>query len=159
MLLVLYGIVIWGVVPLIMVVLFFYACSLIESDNNVAKGAGVAALLIGILIFVVFLIGRASAVVFQVPTFDLNNLPGLDFSSWLFLIIGLVVGFFLLWVVEKNLKTRWIALIILVLSAVSLISLFEYLFDPATRYTIFFLMLGIAIGMLARRAFLSSFRS
>jgi hypothetical protein len=75
-------------------------------------------------------------------------LPDFGFGSWIVLIIGGGIGFFLLWIVRVLIPTRGIGVVTLLLTAASTCSLFSYVFIADIRDVAMFLALGTLCGLL-----------
>jgi hypothetical protein len=134
----------WGIVPGILLAIFFFSVIIIRRTSQDERGTSArAGFWAGILLTIVFIISRWRLV--RSPRFSLNSLPRLNFES---AGIGFIIGFLFLWIVRLFLPTRMVGLISLILSAASTTGLYAYVFVESLRSTILFLALGIAFGAL-----------
>jgi hypothetical protein len=139
----------WGLVPLVLVILWFYAFFLLpeEGPTAEAKTAARHARWAALVIFVLFVISRKGA-----PDTLTLNIPNYDFH-WLLTLSGMVLGFFASLIISFLRYLRVISLVVLVLVASMSIALYSYFFVLDARVGILFLALGFALGTLLDKAF------
>jgi len=149
---VIYGAILWVVVPGIMVAMLIFSFVIPGYIRNVDKDkekqykvSAIAGFWAGLVLFVIYVLSQLQGL--QQPDFSLSNLPSFDFGSLVTALIGAALGFSFLWLLLFLKTTPLIGLITLVLSAASSIALFSYIF-AASRDTLMFITTGAIFGLL-----------
>ena len=138
-------------VPAVLLIIFLQTLRLAASgtDNTTDRIRKWLALLLGLSIFALVVTLHISAKVF-VPTEALNTLD----SLWIFVLVGLAIGPLLLALVQLRLFNEVLEFIfIALLSAITLSSLYSYVFIDAYRGVILATTLGIVVGALVYAIF------
>ena len=133
----------WLIVPTILLALFLFSVNILtkikEPEHKVSANAGFWA---GLILFVIYIVSQFQNV--KKPRFEFSSFPGLDFIP---LFLGFLVGFFFLSLVRFLLPTRFVGVTTLLLSAASLIALFNFIFIESLRSTTLYTALGVALGI------------
>ena len=146
---VIYGIVLWLVVPCIIFGMLIFSIAIcVNADEQRSAWAG---FFLGLIVFVLYVISKLSSL--QAVNFAFNSFPNFGFSNWVVLLIGALVGFFLLFIVVWLKPTRGIGVVTLFLSAASTCALFSYIFISSIRDTAMFFALGSLCGILVHIMF------
>jgi hypothetical protein len=142
-----YGAVIWVIVPSILASIFFLGLLIIvRTDDDYIRVSARAGFLAGLLVFVIYVVARLPAI--QIPQFGFGNLPNFTAYSLVLLALGGILGFFLLRLLSLLMPTRFIGVVTLILAAASSSALFSYLFDLTIRYVVMYFALGLIFGIL-----------
>jgi len=133
----------WIIVPIILLALFLFSVNILtkikEPEHKVSANAGFWA---GLILFVIYIVSQFQYV--KKPRFEFSSIPGLALIP---LILGFLIGFFFLWLVRLLLPTRFVGGTTLLLSAASLIALFNFIFVESLRSTMLYMALGVALGV------------
>ena len=146
---VIYGIVLWLIVPCIIFGMLIFCMSVCGHADE--KRSAWAGFFLGLIVFVLYVISKLSSL--QTVDFSFKSFPDLGFGSWVVLIIGALVGFFLLFIVAMLKPTRGIGVITLFLASASTCALFSYIFISSIRDTAMFFALGTLCGLLVHIMF------
>ncbi len=149
MLQVIYGIVLWLIVPCIIFGMLIFCMSICGHADE--KRSAWSGFFLGLIVFVLYVISKLSSL--QGVDFAFNSFPDFGFGSWVVLIIGALGGFFLLFIVAMLKPTRGLGVVTLFLSAASTCALFSYIFISSIRDTAMFFALGILCGLLVHIMF------
>jgi len=138
------------VIPAVMVAMF--ACGLYivrRAPERLAAAAGLAA---GLIAFTIYALSSFKE--FRAAPFSASNLPSFQ---WLPTLAGVVVGFTILWLLQRlQLSTGLVGLLVLLFVASSTIAGFSYFFaSPLRRYAIYF-ALSLIFGVLIYVALFSN---
>ncbi|UOY03732.1 hypothetical protein [Blastococcus sp. PRF04-17] len=142
MLKVLYAVIIYGLIPAILLLYFLISARLPAmvqgEESRLSARAGFWA---GVVLFAAYCV----VVIPGIDDLDFNvqSLPA--FNLW-GMLLGLIVGFFFLGVLEFLLPTRGVGLLTLLIAAASSIALFSYLFQADARDFTMYLTLGTLFG-------------
>lgn len=136
--------VMWGVVPLIMLIMLLYAWGITSrTSDSQGRTSAVAGFWAGVVLSIMYIVSQLSAI--SPPDFVTSIFPGFDLGITL---IGITIGFGLLWGVKYIVGTPVVGLITLILSAASCSALYSYFFIDRFRGLVLFLALGAAFGAL-----------
>ncbi len=141
-----YGVILWIIVPAIMTAMFIFGMVIASKSDSPVKASAWAGFLLGLLAFVIYLVNKLPS--FQNLNFTFNSFPDFGFGSWVTLIEGGTVGFFLLWIILFMKPTRGVGVITFLLVAASTCSLFSYIFIESIRDIALFFALGLICGVL-----------
>lgn len=135
-------IILWIIEPFAIFSIFLFALRIASrtSDKEVklsAKG-GIWA---GVILFLIYSISQFKIQTLIEHTFDFD--PNFNI---LYVLLGVMIGFFFLLATRFLIKTRLIGLITLTLTSVSLSSLYSYIFILGGRSFILFTTLGLILG-------------
>ena len=134
----------WFLVPGIIVCIFFLSLiitSVVEQISvKISAKAGIWA---GILLFIIFVINFMESTC--LPELGLETLPGLRVTPS---VISLGGGFIFLWFLRILVSTRLVGVITLIITTVSLIALFAYIFLTEYHILILYTSFGTALGIL-----------
>jgi len=137
-------IVLWGVVPVIMAGLALMgrtiANRVAEGENKVSARAGLWA---GLVLFVIYFVYKMPS--FRVPEVLIDKT--LELNLW-GTILGMLIGFGLLWGLKKLIFTRVVGFIILLLVFSGTSFLYSYFFIRTFNDFLLSSTLGIAFGAL-----------
>ena len=139
----------WGLVPLVLFILWVYAFFLLPAEGPTAEAKAAArhARWAGLVIFVLFVISRKERkdiLTLYIPSYAFN---------WWLTFLGTALGFFASLLIELLRYSRIISFVVLVLVASMSIALYSYFFILGARVEILFLALGFALGTLLDKAF------
>lgn len=90
MLQVIYGFVLWLVVPCIMLGMLIFCMAVCSNADE--KRSAWAGFFLGLIFFVIYIVSKLSTL--QGIDFSFNSFPNFGFGSWVTLLIGAIVGFF-----------------------------------------------------------------
>ncbi len=134
----------WLIVPFILLGLLALSRVIVNSVSDFEfRISAMAGFWSGLVVFVLYVVSQLNVI--HTPSFDLLRLPRLLIIE---LILGLVMGFCFLWLARVIIHTRFIGLGTLLLSAMSTIALFTYIFITNLRGSILCWTLGVALGAL-----------
>lgn len=139
-----YGIVLWLIVPCIIFGMLIFSMAVCRHADE--KRSAWAGFFLGLIFFVLYVISKLSSL--QGVDFTFNSFPDFNFGSWVILIVGAAIGFFLLTVVTLVMPTRGIGIVTVLLTAASTCALFSYIFIANIRDTAMFFALGTLCGLL-----------
>ena len=146
---VIYGIVLWLIVPCIIFGMLIFCMSVCGHANE--KRSAWAGFFLGLIVFVIYVISKLPTL--QGVNFTFNSFPVFGFGNWVVLLIGALMGFFLLFIVRLLKPSRGIGVVSLFLSAASTCTLFSYIFISSIRDTAMFFALGTLCGLLVHIMF------
>ncbi|HYT41376.1 MAG TPA: hypothetical protein VEP90_03425 [Methylomirabilota bacterium] len=146
---VIYGFVLWLIVPCIIFGMLIFSMTIAGHADE--KRSAWSGFFLGLIVFVLYVISKLSSL--QIVDFTFNSFPDFGFGSWVVLLIGALVGFFLLFIVAMLKPTRGIGVITLFLSGASTCVLFSYIFVSGIRDTAMFFALGSLCGLLVHIMF------
>jgi hypothetical protein len=141
---VIYGFVLWLIVPCIIFGMIIF--SMVIAGHADEKRSAWSGFFLGMIVFVLYIISKLSSL--QAVDFTFNSFPNLAFGSWMVLLLGLLSGFFLLFIVTMLKPTRGVGVVTLFLSAASTCALFSYIFISSIRDTAMFFAFGTLCGLL-----------
>lgn len=150
MLQVIYGFVLWLIVPSIMLGMLIFSMVICNHANE--KRSAWSGFYLGLLIFVIYIVSKLSTL--QAIDFNFNSFPDFGFGSWVILIFGAIIGFFLLTAVAMLKPTRGIGIVTVILAAASTCALFSYIFIADIRDAAMFFALGTLCGLLIHVMFI-----
>ncbi|MBI3978411.1 MAG: hypothetical protein HY331_09530 [Chloroflexi bacterium] len=134
----------WGVLPTILIGLFFFSttiCSRVpDGEPKTSANAGFWA---GLVLFVIFAVAQLPYV--QEPQFRPGTRLSLDWGPTF---LGVVLGFGLMWVMRYVVPTRFVGVLVLLLTAASPSALYGFVFIESLRRLVLFVSLGLAFGTL-----------
>jgi len=139
-----YGIVLWLIVPCIIFGMLIFSMAVCSHADE--KRSAWAGFFLGLIFFVLYVISKLSSL--QGVDFTFNSFPDFNFGSWVILIVGAAIGFFLLTAVALVMPTRGIGIVTVLLTAASTCALFSYIFIANIRDTAMFFALGTLCGLL-----------
>jgi hypothetical protein len=139
----------WVIVPGILIALFIWSLSLVLNSDGSEKTSAHAGFWVGLLVFAIYLLSQSHTL--SDPDFDISRFPNI---SWGPLIIGAVIGFLFLWIVNFLSDTGFIGVITMLLSGFSSSALFTYIFNSSIRSSALYFTLGIGLGVLLHLVFM-----
>lgn len=146
-----YGSFVWVIIPLIILSMLIFSLMIVArvtmADSKISVRAG---LLAGLVLFVIYVVTQLQSI--HVPNLS-NYSPHFNLFSGVVLLIGFIVGFFLLWGIRILAPTRLVGLLVLILSAASLSALFSYFFASNVRDITLFFALSTVFGILVHVMF------
>ncbi|GAA1633533.1 hypothetical protein ACFQY4_16900 [Catellatospora bangladeshensis] len=149
MLEVVYGIVILGIIPCILFALFVIALLLPGgAKNHESKVSGWAGFWAGLVVFALYVVTVAGRI--QLPQFQVGGFPSFHLGGFA---LGLITGYALphiMWIVRP---TRLLGILTLIISATTLIALFNYLFYTGVRGFVIYFTLSVLLGGLLHLVF------
>ncbi|MDQ3819226.1 MAG: hypothetical protein M3362_16335 [Acidobacteriota bacterium] len=138
----------WLIVPVILLIIFLYALSLPYRDNKEpTKKSGTAGIFAGLIIFLIFVVTRPS------DTYQFSSeLPTYSFSFFSFftVIIGFILGFVILEIIDAFRNTSKLAFLVMILVSASMITTYCYFLFVSFRSTVVFIALGGMLGGLIK---------
>jgi len=142
MLKIIYGVIIYGLIPAILIAYFIIAAKIpsmvVNSEVKLSARAGFWA---GVVVFAAYCVIAIPGI--DKLNFDVNSLP--SFNLW-GLLLGLALGFAFLRVLESLMPNRGVGVLTLLMAAASAIALFSYLFQANARDFTMYLTLGTLFG-------------
>jgi hypothetical protein len=149
MLKIIYGAVVFFVVPAILLTLFIISSALpSQAENAESRISGRAGFFAGLILFTGYVVSTANGV--QTPHFPLDQLPS---THWLGVLTGLGAGYLFPFVLRIAQPSRVLGVLTLLLSAMSLIALFSYVFDSQYRNLVMYFALSSIFGALINMVF------
>jgi len=151
----------WVVVPTILLIIFVYALTLPyrNSNRDVKKSAregvladnikksGTAGIFAGLILFVLFVVTRPSDTYQfspEIPTYGLSLFGVITF------IVGILLGFFTLEIVNALRRSSKLAFLVMILVSASATTTYCYFLFVAFRSTVVFVALGAMLGGLLK---------
>jgi hypothetical protein len=138
----------WLIVPIILLIIFIYALSLPYMDSKESvKKSGTAGIFAGLIIFLIFVVTRPSDTYqfsSEIPTYSVS------FFSFFIVVIGFILGFFILGIIDVFRDTSKLAFLVMILVSASMITTYCYFLFVSFRSTVVFIALGSMLGGLVK---------
>lgn len=149
MLQIIYGLILWIIVPGIILSLFIFG--LVICANAYERVSARAGFALGLLLFVLY-------VIYELPLLQNINFTAPSFSgfgpdTWILLMGGGVTGIFLFALVRLFIPNRGVGVVVGILTVSSTCALFSYFFVENTKNMAIFLALGLVGGLLIHLIF------